>query len=1741
MLSDALLADSSVKGLFFHVVVGEEGNDMEHALRHGCFPFAKTSWQEAKHVQVLHLDEIGHGMQRRTLQRLACNRTTKDAEMLLHVQLCREVVAKAGDVLSEVLAAGTLDLFEYLDAGRDESGKELRLWPPGQKGAEMGLKSEPSAAVIVDVKAVAALRALIATNKTQSSSVAVDNSKFSEDIPKFERSPSNFSRSSSRVEAGAATPTAPDTPNVSAGVTRQPSTQAIAEASAPTQVPLPSPAPAPAPPRPTSTAKHSSAAPAEKAKKKPDDDDGMDLPERIVLACKASGRPSFKVVMGFNLKWSEAQKNLEKELGKGHCIEFIDPKTKKACRVDQPRKWEQLQMLLEDSDFDHETGDAHIEVKIVPLATAHKEGSGAIRLVQSDSMVQRSKGTNAEDNPDEYDFICDCSQLGPGWWVGTSPVKITVNPEISWDEFCELMTTKFGAPVLISYISTKGKTVHIQTEEDFNAACDQIEDEWDESGGDGSIQCVLRPPKGGMPVVKGAGEQLLLLPVLGERQKLQKLVNKAAARFRQRIGDVCAAIRFKEKAAGRASSSGEGLEKMLGITSEQALKAVYACKVLEHKDGEVLQAMERLILDDDMLLGIDASQDNADTKQGTKQVALSDRLVDWMSFVERFRLATPHEELVLRELHDHDLRVAMKGVYLQRQVLRDACSVSGGSAEWAKCDKLLREQCYLSPEQSERLIAWAKARQDSRSDECPPVADATALAEEAQVVDVGALMGAGLVEEAVLRVLKRRAKVEAALATIPVLAAQSGADEKRKAVDLCAAVTALSNAAGLSLAVARRLLLQSASVICRIEETQGVEGTSTGKGDGCTEALVDDVVVDGWLAKLWILHQGEIDTLERARDARRQALRRALVCQKESLVKAIRECLSAGSGEEVVAPQGKSADAGAQNMGSNKRGMAGVVDALVAACQREGVVCSPREAQSICDEVPVVAGSRDVAAYVNGLQLVDVVSGDLDECSQDLCGRISPFLEACDKLDSTNTRTNTYSLLLPPQILQALLSVGVPISIADAVVQACAHHAHEPVDYRDIVSGRLLVLAASERQRLSTPMERHQHKTSAARVRLCENAPRVLATLSQLDSLGRNFVEASQVLEVLKDKLQLPAEDCQDLIDSACGPPRGAANADGTAAAAARKIDYSLLGAFRVMTARPAVAAFCGTACAGCASVAETFLSRQGSVMQALYNAAATWRKGLTAGSREAKWGSGVMPYSKFEAVLRAELCGEAVPGGEWQMRHVRSLASAQGRIVVQVPGLDSQDRRDKADEQRKGPSYACHLVRVEGLSERFAVLEAADAAALRRLASLPHQHALGQAHAALEQHKQTQQDSTREPSWDVLGRATSPALLLLALPAPSLQDNEEDPREAQGLVCGDLQALTSVWGGGMSLQALIESLVPVYCHMMPVPAMALTSVATGKKGVRDRAKAAAAGPRAGIGSERSGGAGGLTRGQQVFRKLLASRKPSVLQILSFMGAKNATCVPSALNDATKKSVLEPAQHLLASIDPKALRCLQLSFVEAVNVPGPGEQYVAKNRMLKVSLFDAYVMKFVGVPLSVELSVPKDDKQESSLSWMPGKTVPKIFVSADLKTHAKMFLYFELGQLTQRKSDTAGKELVELSCGFAFMKLEDFPTGSSGKKELAVSGGTPFASKDITKEMLAGSKSGGGFLARLKGATSKSILTIKLDKVDKHILDMVRLVSIIPTSEPTSLHQRGGATQSSPPPSPHLSHPRPPV
>ena len=324
---------------------------------------------------------------------------------------------------------------------------------------------------------------------------------------------------------------------------------------------------------------------------------------------------------------------------------------------------------------------------------------------------------------------------------------------------------------------------------------------------------------------------------------------------------------------------------------------------------------------------------------------------------------------------------------------------------------------------------------------------------------------------------------------------------------------------------------------------------------------------------------------------------------------------------------------------------------------------------------------------------------------------------------------------------------------------------------------------------------------------------------------------------------------------------------------------------------------------------------------------------------------------------------------------------------------------------------------------------------------------------------------------------ANSPAAVLLALtgayaPPPtdrSTEGKEEEEEEAwseeeQALSCGDFEALVGIWKRGERMDELLRSLVPgtqlpcfagtkaqiltltrtkvqtltlrslvpVYCHMLPASAAAMGTLVTGTKKMAKKQPVArpAAGRQAGGGGV-GGGAGaakgvgssaeGLTRGQQVFRKLLASRRPGVMQILQAMGAMSPTCVPSPLKDASKKDAvgLPTTSYALANLDPLSICCLQLSFVEAVGVPGPGERYVAKNRMLKASLFDAYLMKFVGGTLSVELNVPKDtDSAQSVLSWTPAKSAPKIFVSADIKTHTQMYLYLELGQLSQRKSDT---------------------------------------------------------------------------------------------------------------------------
>ena len=677
-------------------------------------------------------------------------------------------------------------------------------------------------------------------------------------------------------------------------------------------------------------------------------------------------------------------------------------------------------------------------------------------------------------------------------------------------------------------------------------------------------------------------------------------------------------------------------------------------------------------------------------------------------------------------------------------------------------------------------------------------------------------------------------------------------------------------------------------------------------------------------------------------------------------------------------------------------------------------------------------------------------------------------------------------------------------------------------------------MSERERRRLSTPLMQQQHLTLDVRVRVLERKGLLMATLAQHDKLGRGFVEESHALSSLQHVLQLPAPECQALIDMAVGPARAPTAGGKDSATATRKIEYSLLGAFCVVMARPSVAAFCGPACSGCSAVAETFLSRQIAVLQALRDAAARWRKTPEGSAVSATWGVGVVPYTEFEAVLRAELCGESVGGGEWNMRHVRSIALAQPRLVVHVHvpaaagAAPKEPRDDTAQKTRHVRSCVCHVVRIEGLGQRFAALEASDAAALARLASFPHQRALASAYAAyMRQHSPAQ---TLAPAhsvpWEKVREAKTAAALLLAVCSalsPPLKDGSgvgsdaASEEEEEGMLpCGDLEAMVSIWGRGAGVEEVLASLVPVYCHMLPASTIVLSAHKTIKKVKKafhkpnaSPSKAAAGGLAGKKGGE---GADGLSRGQQVFRKLLAGRRPGVMQILQAMGAMTPTCVPSPLNDATKKFAVATSAHVLAALDPASIRCLQLSFVEAVGVPGPGERYLVLNRMLKVSLLDAYMMKFVGVPLAVELTAPKDDKPHHTESWAPAKSAPKIFVCADLKTHAQIYLYFELHQLSQRKSDTAGNEVMHVSCGHALLSLKETPNGTSGKRELAVSGGTPFMPRAITKDVLGPGKSS-GFLARLRTGTSKSQLTIKLEKVDKHTLEMV-----LPSTPPPTPH-----------------------
>jgi Ran GTPase-activating protein (RanGAP) involved in mRNA processing and transport len=114
-----------------------------------------------------------------------------------------------------------------------------------------------------------------------------------------------------------------------------------------------------------------------------------------------------------------------------------------------------------------------------------------------ESGTDEEGGSDTEEEEEEltldnYNFIFDCSLLGNGWWMGEKDVKIDVDPEISWDDFCSSVTTKFDARVLISYISSNGKEEKLKSKVDFDHLCDQIEEEWSDADGDGSVHCVLQ-------------------------------------------------------------------------------------------------------------------------------------------------------------------------------------------------------------------------------------------------------------------------------------------------------------------------------------------------------------------------------------------------------------------------------------------------------------------------------------------------------------------------------------------------------------------------------------------------------------------------------------------------------------------------------------------------------------------------------------------------------------------------------------------------------------------------------------------------------------------------------------------------------------------------------------------------------------------------------------------------------------------------------------------------------------------------------------------------------------------------------------------------------------------------------------------------------------------------------------------------------------------------------------------------
>jgi len=167
------------------------------------------------------------------------------------------------------------------------------------------------------------MRALLAAAKARAKPSATSgDALIPQEVPKFERLKSNFSRSNSVVsqtslrtpsacaslQAGPAAASASSPGDVTETPKPVPLLAAATPAPAPAPAPAAAPAPAPAPPAGGVTEAKATAVDGEKKmmrekmRQKKDGDEDKDLPDRIVLNCKRSGMPPIKIELDHGLQ-----------------------------------------------------------------------------------------------------------------------------------------------------------------------------------------------------------------------------------------------------------------------------------------------------------------------------------------------------------------------------------------------------------------------------------------------------------------------------------------------------------------------------------------------------------------------------------------------------------------------------------------------------------------------------------------------------------------------------------------------------------------------------------------------------------------------------------------------------------------------------------------------------------------------------------------------------------------------------------------------------------------------------------------------------------------------------------------------------------------------------------------------------------------------------------------------------------------------------------------------------------------------------------------------------------------------------------------------------------------------------------------------------------------------------------------------------------------------------------------------